>query len=309
MIDQVLALSLSRSKQRRDLYIGGMAKAGVPYEQIAFARGEDGRDYTSFDAIAAAAERDGFPFVGYFQGHGDTGIIQQTPAQMAQVWSYAQILRYIANGDKNVLVTWDDRILSVPFGFLETVVGQLHAEREVPFYLFQLRIRGTPEYVRLPERNYYEDEQIHLWLFQSLTNLSVSINYADVFTLPGLLGYDETIVFSPTGARWMLEEMYNIQDIDPEIKRLHYDDIPHVQKPIYNPTLNIDNWICWGLRPAADIAIGQEKGLYRPRYPGFHFIEDPIALGSLTEWASKDVEKFAFSSYNEDYNFVDLTPL
>ena len=265
-----------------------------------------GRNYTSFDTIAAVAAEDGFPFVAYFQGHGDTGIIQQSPAQMAQVWSYAQMLRYIAEGDKNVLVTWDDRILTVPFGFLETIVAQLHEEREAPFYLFQLRIRGSEEYIRLPKRNYYEDEQIHLWLFQSLTDLSTNINYANTFTLPGLLGYDETIVFSPAGAKWMLECMYALQDIDPDVKKLGYDDIPLSQKHIYNPTINIDNYVCWGLRPFADVAIGENKGLYRPRYPGFDFISDPLALGSLTEWASHKVEEFQYSYHNEDYNFIDL---
>lgn len=306
MIDKILCLTLNKSQTRRDIYIGRMTAQGVPLESIHFVRGKASSDFRKdYTAIADAAERDGFPFVRYFQNHDDTGMVKQTPAQMAQVWSYAQILRHIASGDETCLVTWDDRYLNTPFEFLEVIIEQL--KEGYDFHLFQLRLRGSPEYLRLPPLTFWEEAHVHQQLFGAFTDLKQQLDHASIFTKPGFYGYDETIIFTPAGAKWMLEEMYSIEPlhgIDLDLYQLKYDEVPHHLKPQYCATLNIDNWICWGLRDAADKA-SEEGKLHRPRYYGFDFIIDAIPQGSLTGWASEESDYPEMDKHFE-YNFIDL---
>lgn len=290
MIGKVLALTIGNLK-RQWSYMGRMTDKGVPREMIHFIRGKRAKDFENdYSLISEAAAADGFKFVRFFQGHGDTGIIRQTPAQMAQVWEFARILRYIANQDEMCLLTWDDRTLTVPFRMLNVIVNEhIHGKDGYGenYYLFQLRLRGHQHYLQLPEEPAWETHEVHTDLFKGFTNLNHELNYGKVFTRLGMHGYDETIVFSPAGAAWMLDEMHKIQDIDPEIKKLSYADISLSQKPHYSKVINIDNWICWGLKEAAEKAVKAWKGIYRPRYRGFDFITDALPLGSETGWASE----------------------
>ena len=307
MISKVLALSIG-SVKRQGQYTGSMKKMGVSQDNIYFIRGRDPKDYEmDYALIAEAAAKDGFKFVRYFQGHGDTGIVKQTPAQMTQVWEFARILRYIANSDAVCLVTWDDRTLTIPFSMLQSIVAeQIEGYRE-NFFLFQLRLRGCPEYLNLEKFDFWEERYIHNELFSAFTNLGKDISYAEVFTKLGMHGYDESIVFSPTGAAWMLEQMQSIKDVDPDIKKIKYKDVRIPQKPTYCRTLNIDNYICWGLRDAIKTALKDSKGVFCPRYAGFDFIADDIIAGSDTDWASREYALRNEVNASEHYNYLELS--
>lgn len=290
VIGKVFALTIGSIK-RQWSYKAAMVGKGVPRERIFFIRGKTPADYQDdYALIAEAAAEDGFKFVRCFQGYGDTGIIRQTPAQMAQVWEFARILRLIANQDDICLLTWDDRTLTVPFMMLETIVNEhIHGTDGYGenYYLFQLRLRGHELYLQLPKEPYWESLEVHTELFRGFTSLNHDINYAKVFTKLGLHGFDESIVFTPKGASWLLDQMHLIEDVDPDIKKLSYADVSVVQKPHYCKVINIDNWLCWGIKQEVKQAIKDWKGIYRPRYPGFNFIEDALPLGSTTGWASQ----------------------
>lgn len=286
---KVIALTIEKAVNRCWFYLGGMIKSGVPEEMIAFYRGrtavEFGEDY---DLIAAAAEADGFPFVRYFQGYGDLGIIKQDPAQMCQVWSYADILRTIAEGDENVLVTWDDRILTVPYFFLCDIVNSLE-KLEQPFYFFQLRLRGEIDYLRLPEIPLEIGD--YMAFFRAITDPTFAPDYVSMLVQRGFFGYDESIIFSPAGAAWMLQKMREMEAVEDDIKKIRYMDVPLNQKPYYCSNINIDNWICWGLRQETDKAA-KDFGIYCPRYQGYDFISDPVPMGSYTNWATERIPHF-----------------
>ena len=288
MIEQVIALTIEKAANRRWMYQGIMLEKGIPVEAIHFFRGKSYTEFASdYNRIADAAEKDGFSFVRQFQGYGDTGIVQQHPAQMCQLWNYARILRYIVETQKTTLVTWDDRTLTVPFSMLNVIIEQLK-NKDKPFYTFQLRLRGQTEYLQLPEEEDDELNDLHAEQFRAYTSIEHEIDYTYIFTRWGFYGYDETIVFSPKGAEWLLTQLIALDDIDADIKKMPYMDISLKQKPLYNSRLNLDNWLCWGLRPIIDAERKADtKGFYCPRYPGYDFIQDAHAFGSDTYWDSK----------------------
>ena len=304
MIDEVLVLTLNKSRRRRDLFVGGMKARGTPVDKIHFVRAKDANDFDKdFSKIAKAAKADGFEYVKYFQGHGDTGVIHQTPAQMAQLWDYVWMLRYITTSGKTCLITWDDRVISVPWKLLDNMVDDLSSIDD--FFLFQLRLRGPEEYLNLPKEDFYARRYHYLKLFKAFTDLTEDLQYTEVFATPGLAGYDETIVFSPDGAQWMLDELDKLKDTDAELKKNAYRDIPMPLKVEYCKTINLDNYICWALRKASEKQLKKKKGIYRPRYPGFDFVDDPIPLGSLTGWATRTIENYETANENTENQFLE----
>ena len=311
MIDQVIGLTLERSIQRQWLYVGRMTAQGVPLEKIWFFRGADAKHYReSYEAIARAAEADGYGFVKFFQGYTDKTVINQTPAQMCQVWSWGKILKHIAEGDKITLVTWDDRYLSVPHAYLEMIVTSLIDMDPGNFHLFQLRLRGLQNCIRLPEpddgsENYDALVRRNAELFRAFTDQNYTPNFVDIFTRRGYYGYDESIVFSPAGARWMLDAMQKMQDIDPDIKQMEHVDMHAPHFPVYLSRMNIDSYLCWDFRKTAELALKEGKGLYCPRYPGYDFIEDAIPMGSLTQWGSHERPDAEVVNATTDLQYIE----
>ena len=301
MIDQVIALTIPRSVDRQWLYFGRMTAMGVPANRIFFFRGADAKHFNnSYDKIADAAEKDGYPFVRQFQGYTDVLRVQQTPSQMAQVWSYAKILRYITEIDQTVLVTWDDRYLTTSFNFLAQLVHKLKSLRD--FYMFQLRIRGWKRelmsFIRPPEnQDPHDEERIHyiMGLNREMFSLATSPHYQpsfeneEVFVRRGMYGMDETIVFSPAGAQLLLDYMMDMEDIDPDIKKMDQHDLTPTQMEEYGKRLNIDTFLYWGFLHKALPKILKDNpdiGIYCPRALGFDFIEDSIPMGSLHGWTN-----------------------
>ena len=281
MIDRIITLTLEKSISRQWCFLGAMTARGVPTEKIFFHRGTAASDFNNdYALIAEAADRDGYPFVKNFQGYEHIEIIKQSPPQMAQVWSYAKILDIIASGDETVLVTWDDRVVATPFFFLETLIAQLIEAGD--FMMFQLRLRGEAFYMKLTELPESERSIKFGSLFRAFLDPNDPFTF-DSFTRRGFHGYDETIVFSPAGAAFMLNELRNTSDIDPDIKKMHYFDLNMPQKQVYNRCINIDNWICHYFAPLAN-KQSKTHGIYCPLELGFDFINDYNLHGSLTDW-------------------------
>ena len=165
-------------------------------------------------------------------------------------------------------------------------------QRDKDFYLFQLRLRGLKDCIRLPEADHEDiyEEQVSLnqELFTAFTQQHYEPDFTSVFTRKGFYGYDETIVFTPHAARWMLDNMQAMQDIDEDLKLMRHRDIPKQQLSVYLSRFNIDSYLCWDFRRIAEAAIEEGKGLYCPRFAGYNFIEDDIPMGSLTHWVSTD---------------------
>ena len=281
MIDKIIALTLEKSISRQWFYLAAMIMRGVPLEKIFFHRGTAARDFNNdYALIAEAADRDGYPFVKNFQGYEHIEIIKQSPPQMAQVWSYAKILDMIANGDETALVTWDDRILAMPFFYIDALISLLIEEDD--FMMFQLRLRGETFYMNLLELPESEREDKFGSIFQAFIEPNEPLNLTS-FTRRGFHGYDETIVFSPEGAAFMLNELRDTPDIDPDIKKMHYFDLNLPQKQVYNRCINIDNWICHYFAPLAN-KQSKTHGIYCPLELGFDFVSDFNLHGSLTNW-------------------------
>ena len=203
VIERVVALTIEKAVHRQWMYIGGMTGKGVPLADISFYRGRTGAEFgNDYNRVADAADVDGFNFVRCFQGHGDIGIIKQTPAQMCQVWAYASILLDILESKKTTLVTWDDRILTIPYYLLQDIICNLEAQDD-QFWMFQLRLRGEPAYLRMPKDDAETDYLIHADQFLAFTNPNYIPNYTEMFTRKGFYGYDESIVFTPGAAGWV----------------------------------------------------------------------------------------------------------
>jgi len=298
MLKKIIALTIPKCENRRWCFYGYHIARGVPKDMITYWIGETPLSYdNNFNRIADAAAADGFDFVRYFQGYENLTVLRQTPPQMCQVWSYAQILRHIADSNETSLVIWDDRYLSVPFGLLDILVEQLK-DCELPFYLFQLRLRGDIDELRDPHPSLPSHTQKEL--FQAYVgNTDTSIYYKDAFTKLGMMGFDESIIFSPEGAAWMLEQMHLIEDVSPEMKVHTFFDLSFEHLPFYMKCVNIDSYICWGLRPAADAAIADGKGLYCPLMPGINFIDEPIAHGSDTNYLTEYIHE-SYHTYNKE---------
>ena len=285
MIDKIIALTLERSISRQWFFLGAMTERGVSPEKIFFHRGVAASDMeNSYALIAEAAAKDGFPFVKNFQGYENIGVIKQSPAQMAQLWSYAKILESIASGDEAVLVIWDDRVISLPFFFLDGLVTQLCEDED--FMMFQLRLRGEVAYMDLRVLPESEQRLKFGGLFRAFLNPDDPFE-PNALTQKGFHGYDETIVFSPPGAAYMLDALRKTPDIDPDIKKLHYFDLNLPQKRVYNSCINIDNWICHYFAPRAN-ERSKTHGIYCPLTLGFDFVEDFNLHGSLTNWVPDD---------------------
>ncbi len=311
MIDRVIALTIDKRIYRCWAFLGYNLARGVPLEKICFWRGQTPLAFSNeYEKIADAAEADGFPFIRKFQGYNNLKVIKQHPAQMCQVWSYAEMLRYVVKSQETCLLLWDDRFLATPFSLINVIAEQMQASEE-DFYLFQLRIRGGPKEIRdkrvwtAPEDS--ESIEVYQEMFDAFTASSdVHIDYKKAFTRPGLLGYDESIVWTPKGAQWMLDCLHALEDVPSDIKQHSYFELSDAHLPEFAPCINIDNYICWGLRPHADLEIESGKGLYCPRNIGFNFIDEPLALGSDTNFLTEYVhERYQFYKNETDLQFLN----
>lgn len=272
VLDAVIVLTLRRSIDRQEAFLGAALQplCGMPYELIKFFIGIDGKDYEDdMTAVANAAVADGFGFVEEYALGTTTEFVQQTAGSVAQLWGFARILRHIVETQQTALVVWDDKTLKVPFGFFLDVLAMLTAE-EKKFYIWQLTLRGTPKDIQLPDQDAVARRIQSQAIFSALFSHTIE-SPLDFLIIEGLRGYDESMVFSPAGAEWML-------------KRLETATEFHTF---------LDHFICHEL--AALTHNDPKKGFYAPAEYGFNFVDVLRPMGTLTNWAPKDSEHFSES--------------
>ena len=290
MIDKIIGLTIPKRRTRCWYWLGYNMSKGVPLDALSFWEGETPLEYgNSYKRIADAAAKDGFEFVRHFEGYDNIMVIQQHPAQICQLWSYAQILRHIADGDEITMVTWDDRYLAVPFYILNEIVYEMLNDNKREFYLFQLRIRGLElEYKPKPVNT-----QLLKYIYGAITASSHSpINIMESFTQLGIIGLDESIVFSPAGAAWVLEELHKVEPVDPELKDFRYMDMSEgVQRGLYMKCMNLDSWIRSSLVPIVQKKVKDDPvGIYYPISPEISFIAEGLMMGSDTQFLTENTE-------------------
>lgn len=294
-IDRYLILSIPRNIKRQWAVLMGAAAMGVPYEIIRFARGEDAKDYAGMESIAKAAAKDGYPFLNQFAiGQSET-YVRQSAGNVALFWSWARVLKKIAESGMCTLLTWDDRIPRIPFVNIEQILKQLY--KKPNFYIWQLRLRspivhlaagGRPEY---DIENWEEESRRDAYFFQNCShNIGNLEQYVDAFLQEGLLGYDETMVLSPRGAEWLLKEMMTMEDRTEELRSFEFPDVDGCYTeetivPRMRSRLNNDNWLCWGLDTTEAESAGAK--FYTPRKIGYEFFHEPLEFDSNVHWDNR----------------------
>ena len=264
MLDNIYVLTLERSTDRHESWLGAAHHplCGIPNDLIKFFIGIDAKDYNNdMQAVADAAVKDGFAFVEEYALGIKTEYVQQTAGSVAQVWSYARMLRDIAEKGETTLIIWDDKMLTVPFSFFYDVLTML-LDAEKSFHMWQLMLRGDLGEVGLPELAPEIRRYRSMAVFSTILTHTLDTPFAFLID-EGLRGYDETIVYSPLGAEWMLAHLQNANDF-------YYF---------------FDHFLCFGLKADVTAALNDKKGFYCPTEFGYNFAEVYRPMGTLTDWA------------------------
>ena len=120
-------------------------------------------------------------------------------------------------------------------------------------------------------------------IFQSLTTGAPAQPLGTLLDL-GILGYDESIVFSPQGASWMLKELAKGQEF----------------------YIFLDHFISEQMSKAATAAAHSGKGIYRPAEFGYRFADTYRQMGTLTHWAHAASPQYELSIENIDPEYLHI---
>lgn len=318
LIEQYLILTLPRSIKRQWAALMGAVTMGVPYDIVKFVEGIDARDYQeNMPNIAEAAARDGYPFLRQFALGKQESWVQQSAGNVALFWGWARTLKYIAHSGVNTLLIWDDRIPRVRYDVIENVLAELY-QRTPEFYIWQLRLRSHPIHLQALGRTEYQyeggDAEIDTERTHFLKSIEAFVDDVEFeirfpagvrhplktpkfenyrfYLQDGLLGYDETMILSPRGAQWLLDEMLNMEDRTASLKDFEFPDVsdgiytPENIYPQMRSRLNNDNFLHWGTTEAVRDALSQGKGLYCPKRIGYEFVYEPLNFNSDVHWNS-----------------------
>lgn len=259
-MDIIIVSTIERATDRHEAFLGAALSpmCGIPESLIHFYMGPDGADYPDIGAVGEAAVADGFPWVEEYALGTRTEFVEQTRASCAQVWAYAQLLTFLVEQNLTGLIIWDSKVLGVPFSvFSNILTGLQDAEKE--FYMWQLMLRGHPTDFR---KITVDQTKQNLLMFDGIVRGN-GIDPMAFLLAEGLNGYDESIVFSPAGAAWMLERLADADDF-------HFF---------------LDHFICYEL---ARYSWESDKGFYSPMDVSFKFVDAPRAMGTLTGWAHSE---------------------
>lgn len=283
-IDLIAVLTIERAKRRHDSFLGAAMHPliNVPVDILKFFIGIDGADYEDMQAVADAAKADGFAWVEDYAIGTVTEYVQQTRASVAQIWGYARILRYLVETKQTGLILWDDKMLSVPFSFFCDVLSELQATDKI-FYMWQLSLRGHIDEIGLEAPDLQTQIQQNAAIFQSLT-IGAAVSPFDFLIGEGIAGYEESIVYSPQGANWMLNELAKGEDF----------------------YTFLDHFICKQVSKRAATAVENGKGFYRPMAIGYNFVETHRPMGTFTNWAPEGSFHFQESQTNIEPTYIRL---
>ena len=291
-IDRYIILTIPSSIKRQWASLAGAVATGVPEDMVSFFKGEDARDYgLNMSYVAQSASEDGYPFFYQFAVGLESAYIKQSAGNVALFWGWARVLEWIADSSETCLLIWDDRIPNIEFNHIDNLCREMKAAGN--FYIAQLRIRsdwanlqalGRPEYK-------FEDPYVEEQIFKHAMK-NFSGKYLDTFFQSGLLGYDETMILSPVGANWLLQQMKLMEIVDihkdfefSETKELgiYETDL----NPLERARLNNDNWLCWDpkFREATQEAIESKRGIYTPKKIGYKFVQEFLNFDSDVAWS------------------------
>jgi len=260
MIEEVIVLTIERSVERHWAWLAASKLRGIPEDNISYIKGHFGEDFGDMQAIAEAAARDGFGFVEEYAIGTRTEYVQQTPGSVSQIWNYGRILRYIIDSGKTCLVIVDDKMITIQYGILFLIVNELVNQSDKEFYLFQLRQRGDLNELDFKEKDRHEMSIFTHDIFNAVFHNEI-FSYKNFFTKHGVSGYEETMVISPGGANWILDNLHNAGDF----------------------YIFYDHFIKTCLSEQAEHK--KDKGIYCPAEAGFSFASEIMPMGSTTHWA------------------------
>ena len=335
-IDKHLMLTLERSGDRQKTIFGASTAMQTPADKTFFVKGHDNKDFNDdMKSIAIAAEQDGFPYIHNFAHGISDHFLAQSASGVAQAWNFSRILRYIAMGDDICLVTWDDRVLTLPFPFIETIATALQ-ERKEEFYFWQLRIRmsiddkmdnmkitevypdlidNVDSYIELRERNaeMWNEVLNEKWVldyqqfkkdqYQDMSMITEPEKYIDKYIQVGHCGYDESLIISPEGATWLLLQAFEMEELDPDYNPTEEF---HWKRTLYRRNC-FDAWMGNDLVDPVNEAISDSKGIYCPGQIGYRFVDEWLPMGSDVDWVNKsNTEYESFRTKSTDINFLEV---
>ena len=222
MIDKYIIMTIPRSVKRQWYALGANVAAGVPYDRLSFVFGEDAANYgNNMKSVAAAAADDGYPFLRQFAIGLKSTYVNQSAGNVALFWNWAKTLKWIGQSGETCVLLWDDRVLAVNHEQLERIVKDL--KKMGTFRILQLRLRANPEhlaaveqptyahysagenwekmYIAIERANEEIDQDRILWKSAQYANKNI-----ETFMTRGLWGFDESMVLTPEGARWLHQE-------------------------------------------------------------------------------------------------------
>ena len=289
-IDRYIIMTMPKSIKRQWAVLGGSCAMGVPYNRIGFFAGYDARDFgRNMSYIAQSAADDGYRFLAQFGVGLESVYIKQSAGNVALFWNWARVLSWIADSGETCVLVWDDRIPTVKFKYFNKLAVDMQMRGN--FYFAQLRLRANWQNLKALGRGEYEHEIPHIDtdLFEN-SIAAFDGNYVDSYFQRGLLGYDESMVITPMGAAWLLNEMTMMETVD--VGCVQFEETEDTElfevdpQPQERSRLNNDNWLCWDpkLRESVNKAVEANRGIYTPRRIGYAFIDEFLEFNSDVDW-------------------------
>lgn len=284
--NQIIVMSLERTPERYERWRGAAAILKIDPNIISIAFGKDNLDFDDdSQKVAEAAADDGFPFITeYAQDKVEHGL-QQNAATVCQAWNYCRILRELIERQETSLIIFDDKMLTVDFKDFCRVAEELQDVKGEEFYAAQLNLRGHTDELNFPEIDLNQRIRTSLEVFQGAFGGMID-SYRDLFFRKGIMGYDESILFSPAGAEWMLKCL----DMAPDYYRY------------------LDHFICHALPDFAKSAIKRDKGIYCPAEIGYQFVDVFMEMGTTTDYAIKNTPMYEPSRRKVPINYFFNEP-
>lgn len=263
-IDKIVVMSLDRTPDRQDKWDGAAAIMGIDPSLVEVAIGHDNKHFDdNMKTVAEAAVADGFPWVADYAQGLKTEYCQQTAASVCQIWNYCRILRELKEQEQTGLIIFDDKMLTLKFDRFLELVAEVRSVEGVEFFALQLMLRGTASEIRLPELTYELRYKMSREIYNGVLDIPMD-GYREIFLQHGIMGYDETFVFSPKGADWFLKCL----DLAP---RSDY--------------MFLDHFICQAMPAFGQQAVDRGNGVYCPSEVGYKFVDTFIHVGTTTDWA------------------------
>lgn len=263
---KVYVLHVLSSPNRRWAFLGAAAMQQIPQDLIYFAVSPNLTPYDdNISLVTQAAADDGFPFLDNYGRGAKSAYVQQTAGSMGQIWNYCRVYRHIALSGETALISHDDRMLTVPWPTFKATVDALDAKGE--FKLFQTRNR-TGEWLTV-------EQQLQTYNLQDF-NTDDPFNHITT----GLNGFEETMVVTPDGARFILNALEKNAG-----NFFFLDDF------IYN---------CLG-----HLSLGV-TGIYTPAKTEYAFLREILDFKTLTNWASKESPFYNASTKGIEVNFLEF---